>query len=120
MLGKLLSVTPGSNSQFTAVAEGWAHHYGDVLAGNPDLERRNFRDGFIPWGLGLDLSDPRRTSDPSGYDDEVCCFTNAQYFSSLAGTLTMQGLRNRYLDVHINSTSKTPAQVNSLFDNYNF
>lgn len=110
----------GSSPQFTAVAEGWGHHYGDVLAGNPNLEGRRFRDGFIPWGLGLDLSDPRRVSDPSGYDDNVCCFTDAQYFSSLAGTLTMQGLRNRYLNVHIHGTSNTATQVNSLFNNYNF
>jgi hypothetical protein len=90
------------------------------LAGNPNLEGRRFRDGFIPWGLGLDLSDPRRVSDPSGYDDNVCCFTDAQYFSSLVETLTMQGLRNRYLNVHIYGTSNTATQVNSLFNSYNF
>ncbi len=84
------------------------------------LEGRRFRDGFIPRGLGLDLTDPRRLNDPSGYDDNVCCFTDAQYFSSLSGTFTMQGLRSRYLNVHINGTSNTQAQVNSLFDNYNF
>ena len=110
----------GSDPQFTAVAEGWAHHYGDVLAGNPLLEGRRFRNGFVPWGLGLDLSDQRRLGDLSGYDDNVCCFTDGQYFSSLPLTITMQQLRNRYLNVHINTTSNTPAQINNLFDNYNF
>ncbi|MBK9565611.1 MAG: biotin/lipoyl-binding protein [Saprospiraceae bacterium] len=68
----------------------------------------------------LDLSDQRRLGDLSGYDDNVCCFTDGQYFSSLPLTITMQQLRNRYLNVHINTTSNTPAQINNLFDNYNF
>lgn len=115
----------GSDPQYVAVAEGWAHHYGFALlnttGGNNFLENIHFRNNFIPWGLGNDLSDLRRQFDPSGYNDQVEGFTNQQYFNALMPhVVTMETIRSIYLIQNLGSTTNTPAQVNSLFDEYNF
>lgn len=122
-----------SDPQFVAVAEGWAFHYGHFMIDDlAFLENSHFlfarngagvlvNTGFIPLGLGIDLIDPRRNNDPSGYDDQVTGFTNSQYFWALqSNVITMQGLRNVYLNSYLGTTTNTAEQVNSLFNQYNF
>jgi hypothetical protein len=131
--GQVGNFAIGSSPEFVAIAEGWAFHYGFFLTGRTVLlEGSKFlwvfngdgilvNSGYIPLGLGLDLLDTRNFSDPSGYNDQVEGFSNRQYFDALVPfVLNMPALRSFYLDHYINTTSNTPAQVNSLFDEYNF